>query len=760
LSLSNGTVIIGNEADGSEDLYYSAFSCAKCVLGFDVISPQLFSFNSPLGMCKDCDGLGTLYTFLPEKIVPDPKLSLYKGAIPQIGPLQGMGRWRKHIYTGVADYLEFDVKTEWNKLQPIQKERFLYGCGKEVIEWQWKQRGGGIWKHSGVWEGIIPQLLEQFKKLNAGARRQNLEKLMTIAPCRACEGERLNPQARAVRIQSKSLIELNRMSIEQLFSWIKDVQVQLSTIERQIGQELLTEIESRLQFLLNVGLDYITLERTAPTLSGGELQRIRLASQIGSGLIGVLYVLDEPSIGLHPRDNQRLLKSLMQLRDQGNTLLVVEHDEETIAMADHVVDFGPGAGHRGGSIIGEGSLKQLIQNPESHTGQYFQSREKNANSPTRRTPSEKKWPLKKVSLNNLQNVSVDIPLERFVTVVGVSGSGKSTLVNDILIPEVRKQLVGDSFEVKKTARRVPQPMLIERLIEIDQSPIGRTPRSNPATYTKLFDDIRDLFAAQTESKLRGYTASRFTFNRPGGRCEHCEGNGATLLEMDLLPDVWVPCPLCQGKRFNHETLQVTYRGLHIAQVLQLEVKDACKHFEHVPDIARMLNSLLAVGLDYIQLGQSSTTLSGGEAQRIKLAKELGKPSSVKTLYVLDEPTTGLHFADVAKLVEMLQDLVARGHSVLVIEHHLDVIFQSDWLIELGPEGGLRGGKIVAEGTPEELMKQTSSVTGQELRRWRSPEFYKQLRKSTPKKSLKQRGTPRHIEVRGAAEHNLKDIDLD
>ncbi|MCE9534084.1 MAG: excinuclease ABC subunit UvrA [Planctomycetes bacterium] len=787
LALANGALIISVEEekpknakakdeDESEtkttDILLSAhYACTTCNVSYEPPSPQLFSFNSPHGMCLECDGLGTSYTFDPTLLVPDPNLSFFDGAFPLIGKLKGMGRWRKHIYEGLAKNLDIDLKVPWKDLPPEHQNLLLLGSGEKHIVYEWKQRGGGVWRHGGRWEGIIPQLLSSFKKAASGPRRMQLEKYMRIVRCPSCSGERLNAQARAVRVGDKTLIQVGNMPINVLAEWFDGVEGQFDRVQKIIAGELLREIRSRLVFLLNVGLHYLSLDRSAPTLSGGEAQRIRLAGQIGSGLVGVLYILDEPSIGLHPRDNERLLRSLEQLRDMGNTVIVVEHDDETMRSADYLVDFGPGPGVRGGEIVAAGTPAEVLANPASVTGRFLTGLESIEIPKKRRERTKRQIQIVGARHNNLKNINVDVPLGLFVCITGVSGSGKSSLINDILLaglrspekPETDSEEENDEFGgteavIGSRCDKIVGAEQIDKIIDIDQSPIGRTPRSNPATYIKVFDEIRSLFADMSEAKVRGYQSGRFSFNRPGGRCEACEGNGSTKLEMDFLADVWVKCPVCEGRRFNRETLQVRYRGKNIHDVLEMDVQEALSHFENIPKIRVMLQTLHDVGMDYIKLGQASTTLSGGEAQRIKLAKELCRRGTGKTLYVLDEPTTGLHFEDIRRLLKVLHGFVEAGNTVLVIEHNLDVMKTADYLIDLGPDGGVGGGQLVAFGTPEEIAACKTSLTGQALKLVlspRKPEAAKKKKANKPSRVAQERIT--HLTVQGAQQHNLKNI---
>jgi excinuclease ABC subunit A len=790
LKRGEGTVVLAPE--GQPDVVLSSqYACPSCGIGFDPPSPQLFSFNSPQGMCPGCDGLGVRIDLDPEKLIPDPSLSLWNGAVEPLGPVGKLGRWRRHIFEGVAANLESDrggppkgtlLKGAWRDIPEEYRRAWLYGTGDRVIVHRWKSRGR-TWVHPEQWRGIAADLLAKLKDGSGGPHRAMLEPYLRTGPCQECRGARLNPRARAVRVGGKTLPQLGSLTIGQAERFLaalagqppadlapEERPVPLDALSRTVAEELLKEIRARIGFLVNVGLDYLTLDRPAPTLSGGEAQRIRLASQVGAGLVGVLYILDEPSIGLHPRDNDRLIATLERLRDAGNTVIVVEHDEDTMRAADHLVDFGPGPGVQGGGLVAEGDIAALAGCPESLTGQYLAGRRRIEVPRRRKPPDGRSLTIVGARHNNLKNIDVSIPLGLFVCVTGVSGSGKSSLIGDILREALARDLNGAQAEPGRHDR-IDGLGHLDKIIDIDQSPIGRTPRSNPATYIKLFDEIRDLYARLPDAKARGYKPGRFSFNVPGGRCEACEGNGSNRLEMDFLADVWVTCPVCEGKRFSRETQHVRFKGKSIADVLEMDVQEALEHFANVPKIAGMLQTLHDVGLDYLKLGQPSPTLSGGEAQRIKLARELVKRGTGRTLYVLDEPTTGLHFDDVRKLLGVLSGFTAQGNTVVVIEHNLDVIKTADWIIDLGPEGGEAGGRVVAEGTPEQVAAVAASHTGQALDRLlrragadpgRTRTGVPSSRRGRTKRADTHgaRVKPIPIAVRGASQHNLKDIDLD
>ena len=774
LRLGEGSVIVAIE--GEPDLLLSSqYACAHCGISFEPPSPQLFSFNSPQGMCPACDGLGVRHAFDPDLLVPDPSLSVWTGAIEPIGPVKGIGKWRRHLFESVAKNLEADkggppkgamLKGAWKDLDPKWRDAWLNGLGDRVIVAHFPGKGK-TWAHKQTWPGVANDLMDRYKGASGGPAKTALEPYLKSMTCPDCGGARLNPRARAVRVGGKTLVEVGGLPIgdaTRFFDGLADgsADVPLDALSSTIAEELLKEIRGRLGFLTNVGLHYLTLDRSAPTLSGGEAQRIRLASQVGAGLVGVLYILDEPSIGLHPRDNDRLIQTLQRLRDVGNTVIVVEHDEDTMRAADHLVDFGPGPGVKGGEVVAEGTIADLAASPTSLTGQYLVGKRSIAVPSERRPRTDRAVTVVGARQNNLKGIDVSIPLGLFVCVTGVSGSGKSSLVNDILREALARDLNGAITE-PGPHDRIEGVDQLDKVIDIDQSPIGRTPRSNPATYIKLFDLIRDLYTRLPDAKARGYAPGRFSFNVPGGRCEACQGNGSNRLEMDFLADVWVTCPVCEGKRFNRETLHVRFKGKSIADVLEMDVQEALEHFSNVPKIAGMLQTLHDVGLDYLKLGQASPTLSGGEAQRIKLARELVKRGTGRTLYILDEPTTGLHFDDVRKLLGVLHGFTALGNTVVVIEHNLDVVKTADWVIELGPEGGGEGGYVVAEGTPEAIAAIAGSPTGQALKRVLSPREESRTQGKQKAKKAKKKSSESGlaaISVRGARQHNLKGVDLD
>ena len=768
---------LGNPpATAAEDTIFSAhYACTRCGISFEPPSPQLFSFNSPQGMCPSCDGLGQVYSFDPELLVPNPALSFQQGCVEILGNWREIGRWRRHIFQGVAAILERDgglgdeslLKTPWGELPDDCRRDLLWGTGERHITFTWRG-GNSPLKYGGKYEGIIPELLRKYRQSKSRPQIRQLEQYMRTLPCAQCGGERLVPQARSVYLTTAaaefpgerrlSLPQVCHLSVREAARFFE--RLQLDSTGQTIAAEVLKEIRSRLGFLIDVGLDYLALDRTAPTLSGGESQRIRLASQIGCGLVGVLYILDEPSIGLHPRDNQRLLSTLCRLRDMGNTVVVVEHDEETMRAADHLIDFGPGPGVRGGEVVAAGSARTIMNTPASVTGQYLSGKRQIATPAHRRSVNAKWLHVLGASHNNLKNIDVAIPLGAFVCVTGVSGSGKSSLVNDILVEALRRDLNGGLGE-PGVHRAIEGLAQLDKLIAIDQSPIGRTPRSNPGTYIKVFDDIRDLFAQLPDAKLRGYKPGRFSFNVKGGRCEACGGNGSNRLEMDFLADVWVTCPVCAGHRYGHETLQVRFKGKSIAEVLEMDVQQALELFANMPIIRHKLQTLHDVGLDYVKLGQPSPTLSGGEAQRIKLARELVKRSTGKTLYLLDEPTTGLHFADIQLLLKVLHDFVDAGNTVLVVEHNLDVVKTADWVIDLGPEGGAAGGEVVVAGTPEQVAACAASHTGRALAAVLGPRPTQRGagRRAATNRSPRRAAGSTRLRVEGACQHNLQGVDV-
>jgi len=708
LKIGRGLVIV-NELPDKDHLFSEHFSCPHCSISMAELSPRMFSFNSPFGACSHCDGIGTHMEIDPELIVPDVSKSLVQGAIASLGE-QPRGNWYGSILKSLARNYHFDFFTPWKRLKSDTRKILLFGTGKKQMKMHYKSnRWSGT--YTGGWEGVIPNLMRRYNQTKSSAIRERIEQFMSMRDCSVCNGTRLKKESLAVTIKDINLGTFSQMSIKDALNFVKTLK--LSKTDELIAREILKEISERLGFLFDVGLDYLTLDRSASTLSGGEAQRIRLATQIGSQLMGVLYILDEPSIGLHPRDNSRLLRTLKKLRDLGNTILVVEHDKETMMEADYLVDLGPGAGEHGGEIVFAGTPKKILTARKSLTGKYLSGKKRITVPKRRRRGNGKALMLTGAKGNNLKSVNVSFPLGTFILVTGVSGSGKSTLVNETLYPILATKL--------HRARKYPLPFSdlngvesLDKVVNIDQKPIGRTPRSNPATYTGVFTYIRDLFTQLPESKLRGYKPGRFSFNVKGGRCGECEGDGIIKIEMNFLPDVYVTCETCNGSRYNRETLEVKFKGKTISDVLNMSVEEALEFFKHIPPVYKKLNTLFEVGLGYIRLGQQATTLSGGEAQRIKLASELSRVSNDKTLYILDEPTTGLHFEDIRMLLKVLQTLVNRGNTVVVIEHNLEVIKCADWIVDLGPEGGDEGGNILFSGTPEDLIKNDHSYTGQFL----------------------------------------------
>ena len=716
LNLSEGLLFVERVGSDEEMLTFSqSFSCPDCGVSIDEIEPRSFSFNNPFGACPECYGLGYKMEFDPDLMIPDRTLSINQGAITVLGwqSCQQPGSFANAILQALAKEYHFDLDTPFGEYPQKIQDILLHGTGgKEVLVYYEGQRGKG--QYPIAFEGLIRNVERRYRETGSDATKQEYETFMRITPCRLCKGQRLKKEALAVTVCGKNIYEITSMFIGELSQFLQNMK--LTTQQELIGSQILKEIRARVGFLIDVGLDYLSLSRATGTLSGGEAQRIRLATQIGSGLVGVCYILDEPSIGLHQRDNDKLLATLKNLRDLGNTLIVVEHDEDTMRAADYIVDVGPGAGSHGGQIVASGTVEEIMNTPESITGQYLSGAKKIPVPETRRKPTG--WlTVRSAEENNLKKIDVKFPLGVFTCVTGVSGSGKSSLVNEILYKHLARDL--------NRARCIPGKHAgidgieqLDKVIAIDQSPIGRTPRSNPATYTGVFDMIRDLFASTSDAKAKGYKKGRFSFNVKGGRCEACGGDGIIKIEMHFLPDVYVPCEVCGGKRYNRETLDVKYKGKSIYDVLDMTVEEALTFFENVPSIQRKIQTLYDVGLSYVKLGQPSTELSGGEAQRIKLAAELSRRSTGRTIYILDEPTTGLHFADVQKLIEILHRLAEGGNTVVVIEHNLDVIKTADYLIDIGPEGGMRGGTVIAKGTPEEVAKNPASYTGYYVKKMR------------------------------------------
>ncbi|MGP9633909.1 excinuclease ABC subunit UvrA [Halomonas sp. AOP43-A1-21] len=723
VNLTDGTAMIHFMDGEQEDLAFSSrFACPVCGYSLAELEPRMFSFNNPAGACPTCDGLGIQQYFDPEKLISHPELSLAEGVI------KGWDRRNIYYFTqlqALAKHYQFELETPWKDLARHERDVILNGSGDEQIPFAYVGDRGRKVTREHVFEGVLPNMQRRYRETESNMVRDDLAKYIAMQPCATCHGTRLRRESRHVYVDDRNIADVVCIPIGE--AWRYFAKLSLPGRKGEIADKIVNEIHARLEFLVNVGLDYLNLERSADTLSGGEAQRIRLASQIGAGLVGVMYILDEPSIGLHQRDNDRLLKTLERLRDLGNTVIVVEHDEDAIRAADHVLDIGPGAGVHGGEIVAQGTPQQVMDNPASLTGQYL-SGTREISVPPYRIPGnpEKQLVLRGATGNNLQNVTLSLPLGLFIAITGVSGSGKSTLINGTLMPIAARELNRATTLTAAPYEKIEGLDQLDKVIDIDQSPIGRTPRSNPATYTGIFTPIRELFAGTQEARSRGYKPGRFSFNVKGGRCEACQGEGMIKVEMHFLPDIYVPCDVCKGKRYNRETLDIHYKGKTIHEVLEMTVEDALEFFSPVPAIARRLQTLLDVGLSYIRLGQSATTLSGGEAQRVKLARELAKRDTGKTLYILDEPTTGLHFEDIRQLLTVLHRLRDHGNTIVVIEHNLDVIKTADWIVDLGPEGGSGGGQIIAEGTPEHIAKQSVSHTG----RFLSPLL--ERNKNTPK----------------------------
>ncbi|WP_281882954.1 excinuclease ABC subunit UvrA [Paenibacillus sp. YYML68] len=727
LKLADGRVIV-DIIDQEELLFSQNLACPECGFSIEELAPRMFSFNSPYGACPDCDGLGLKMIVDSEMLVPNPKLSIQEGAFEAWAG--STSNYYPQFLASVCEHYGIPQDVPIAELTKEQMSKLLNGTGGEKVKFKYENDFGHKKEAMVAFEGIVNNLERRYRETFSDGIREHIEQYMSAKPCGKCKGQRLKPESLAVTVGTRNIAHVTSLSIGEAHSWFDSLT--LNERELTIAHLILKEIKARLGFLVNVGLDYLSMSRAAGTLSGGEAQRIRLATQIGSSLMGVLYILDEPSIGLHQRDNDRLIQTLVHMRDLGNTLIVVEHDEDTMMAADYIIDIGPGAGIHGGQVVAQGTPKEIMEDPASLTGQYLSGKKFIPVPPERRKTNDKWLEIRGAKENNLRGVNVKFPLGVFSCVTGVSGSGKSTLINEILYKTLAKELNGGKVRPGEY-KEFKGLEHVDKVIDIDQSPIGRTPRSNPATYTGVFDDIRDVFSATNEAKVRGYKKGRFSFNVKGGRCEACRGDGIIKIEMHFLPDVYVPCEICKGKRYNRETLEVKYKGLSISDVLALTIEDACEFFKNIPRIHRKLQTLLDVGLGYMNLGQPATTLSGGEAQRVKLAAELYRRSTGKTIYILDEPTTGLHIDDIDRLLKVLHRLVENGDSVLVIEHNLDVIKTADYLIDLGPEGGNRGGMIVATGTPEEVVKVEGSYTGKYLKpilerdRERSEDYYKRLK---------------------------------
>ena len=712
LGLSEGIALISYMDGEEKDLMFSAkFACPICNYSLTELEPRLFSFNNPAGACETCDGLGIHQYFDVDRIIQHPEASIAEGAI------RGWDRrslFYFNMLRSLADHYDFDIETPWNKLTPLHQQKILFGSENEEITFNYENDRGTVFRREHSFEGVIPNMERRYRDTESNSVREDLSKYMATSECPDCDGTRLCKSARNVFVDDKRIEDIVSMPVGKCYEYFENIN--LTGRQGEIAEKIIKEIRDRFCFLVDVGLNYLSLNRSADTLSGGEAQRIRLASQIGAGLVGVMYILDEPSIGLHQRDNERLLKTLVRLRDLGNTVIVVEHDEDAIKEADYIIDIGPGAGVHGGEVVAMGDSQSVVDSPKSVTGQFL-SGARSIKVPKKRHQSKgKSLDISGAKANNLQSIDAKIPVGLFTCITGVSGSGKSTLINEILYPAAAVALNKATTLKPAAHNEISGLEHFDKCIDINQSPIGRTPRSNPATYTGIFTPVRELFAGTQEARSRGYTPGRFSFNVKGGRCEACQGDGVTKVEMHFLPDIYVPCDVCKGKRYNRETLDITYKGKNIHQVLEMTIEDASQFFEAIPSVSRKLQTLMDVGLSYIKLGQAATTLSGGEAQRVKLSKELSKRDTGKTLYILDEPTTGLHFHDIEQLLSVLHRLRDHGNTVVVIEHNLDVIKTADWIIDLGPEGGAGGGTIVATGTPEDVAKSKKSHTGAFLKK--------------------------------------------